>query len=173
MHNRLDWQKQLVRAAMCAITVLALAQDALPAAEGPVLPGTALWALAAGAAWTLYGALLKLRRPFAPARLAVLAAALAGVVALGQSFAAVGTAELVTGRLMRTGLVLAGYALLVFAAMRLLLEALSTPREAREQRFPLPGPAPVWLGALLLACWLPWYVCLYPGTVSNDSISQL
>ena len=41
MHNRLDWQKQLVRAAMCAITVLALAQDALPAAEGPVGGGPA------------------------------------------------------------------------------------------------------------------------------------
>ena len=35
MHNRLDWQKQLVRAAMCAITVLALAQETLPAEEGP------------------------------------------------------------------------------------------------------------------------------------------
>ena len=83
MHNRLDWQKQLVRAAMCAITVLALAQEALPAEEGPVLSGTALWALAAGAAWALYGALLRLRRPFAPARLGVLAALLAGVVVLG------------------------------------------------------------------------------------------
>ena len=80
MHNRLDWQKQLVRAAMCAITVLALAQETLPAEEGPVLSGTALWALAAGAAWALYGALLRLRRPFAPARLGVLAALLAGVV---------------------------------------------------------------------------------------------
>lgn len=29
------------------------------------------------------------------------------------------------------------------------------------------------MGALLLACWLPWFVCLFPGTVSNDSISQL
>lgn len=96
MHNRLDWQKQLVRAAMCAITVLALAQEALPAEEGPVLSGTALWALAAGAAWALYGALLRLRRPFAPARLGVLAALLAGVVVLGQSFAAVGTAEMAT-----------------------------------------------------------------------------
>lgn len=173
MHNRLDGQKQLVRAAMCAITVLALAQDALLAAEGPVLPGTALWALAAGAAWTLYGALLRLRRPFAPVRLGLLAAMLAGVVTLGQSFAAVGTAELVTGRLPRTALVLAGYALMIFAAMRLLLEALSVPRKAGERRFPLPGSAPLWLGALLLACWLPWFVCLFPGTVSNDSISQL
>ena len=173
MHNRLDGQKQLVRAAMCAITVLALAQDALPAAEGPVLPGTALWALAAGAAWTLYGALLRLRRPFAPVRLGLLAAMLAGVVTLGQSFVAVGTAELVTGRLPRTALVLAGYALMIFAAMRLLLEALSVPRKAGERRFPLPGSAPFWLGALLLACWLPWFVCLFPGTVSNDSISQL
>lgn len=68
MHNRLDWQKQLVRAAMCAITVLALAQEALPAEEGPVLSGTALWALAAGAAWAQYGALLRLRRPFAPGK---------------------------------------------------------------------------------------------------------
>ena len=173
MHNRLDWQKQLVRAAMCAITVLALAQEALPAEEGPVLSGTALWALAAGAAWALYGALLRLRRPFAPARLGVLAALLAGVVVLGQSFAAVGTAEMATSRLSWTALVLVGYALLIFSAMRLLLEALSASGEKGDGRFPLPGPAPVWLGALLLACWLPWFVCLFPGTVSNDSISQL
>ena len=173
MHNRLDWKKQLVRAAMCAITVLALAQETLLAEEGPVLSGTALWALAAGAAWALYGALLRLRRPFAPARLGVLAALLAGVVVLGQSFAAVGTAEMATSRLSWTALVLVGYALLIFSAMRLLLEALSASGEKGGGRFPLPGPAPVWLGALLLACWLPWFVCLFPGTVSNDSISQL
>ena len=155
MHNRLDWQKQLVRAAMCAITVLALAQEALPAEEGPVLSGTALWALAAGAAWALYGALLRLRRPFAPARLGVLAALLAGVVVLGQSFAAVGTAEMATSRLSWTALVLVGYALLIFSAMRLLLEALSASGEKGDGRFPLPGPAPVWLGALLLA----WTLC--------------
>ena len=82
MQNRLNWQKQLARAAMCAITGLALARNSLPAQEGPVLPGTALWALAAGAAWALYGALLRLRRPFAPVRLGVLAVLLAGVVVL-------------------------------------------------------------------------------------------
>ena len=173
MQNRLNWQRQLARAAMCAITVLALARNSLPAQEGPVLPGTALWALAAGAAWALYGALLRLRRPFAPARLGVLAVLLAGVVVLGQSFAAVGTAELVTGRLPWAALTLAGYALLIFAAMRLVAAALSVPEKGNDRRFPLPGPAPAWLGALLLVCWLPWFVCLFPGTVSNDSISQL
>ena len=173
MQNRLNWQKQLARAVMCAITGLALARNSLPAQEGPVLPGTALWALAAGAAWALYGALLRLRRPFAPVRLGVLAVLLAGVVVLGQSFAAMGTAELVTGRLPWAAVTLAGYALLIFAAMRLVAAALSVPEKGNDRRFPLPGPAPVWLGALLLACWLPWYVCLYPGTVSNDSISQL
>ena len=101
------------------------------------------------------------------------AAALAGVVVLGRSFAAVGTAEMATSRLSWTALVLVGYALLIFSAMRLLLEALSASGEKGDGRFPLPGPAPVWLGALLLACWLPWFVCLFPGTVSNDSISQL
>ena len=173
MQNRLNWQRQLARAAMCAITVMALARNSLPAQEGPVLPGTALWALAAGAAWALYGALLRLRRPFAPARLGVLAVLLAGVVVLGQSFAAVGTAELVTGRLPWAALTLAGYALLIFAAMRLAATALSVPEKGNDRRFPLPGPAPAWLGALLLVCWLPWFVCLFPGTVSNDSISQL
>ena len=52
-------------------------------------------------------------------RLGVLAAALAGVVVLGHSFAAVGTAELVTSRLMQAVLDFAGYALMIFAAMRL------------------------------------------------------
>ena len=173
MQNRLNWQKQLARAVMCAITGLALARNSLPAQEGPVLPGTALWALAAGAAWALYGALLRLRRPFAPVRLGVLAVLLAGVVVLGQSFAAMGTAELVTGRLPWAAVTLAGYALLIFAAMRLVAAALSVPEKGNDRRFPLPGPAPVWLGALLLVCWLPWFVCLFPGTVSNDSISQL
>lgn len=174
MHNRLDWKKQLARAAFCAITLLALAQKDLPEAQGPVLPGAALWALAAGAAWMFYGAFFRLRRPFAPMRLGVLAAALAGVVVLGHSFAAVGTAELVTSRLMQAVLDFAGYALMIFAAMRLVLEALSAPGEAGERCIPLlRSPAPVWLGLLLWTCWLPWFVCLFPGTVSNDSISQL
>lgn len=173
MQDRPVWKAQSARAALCALTLAALALGTDVPAEGPVLGGAALWALAAGAAWMLYGALLRLRRPFWPARLWVLAAALAGVVVLGRSFAAVGTAELATGRWPRTLAALVGLALLIFAGMRLLLEALSRPAARSGGRFALPGRAELWLGALLLACWLPWYVCLYPGTVSNDSISQL
>lgn len=173
MQDRPVWKAQSARAALCALTLAALALGTDVPAEGPVLGGAALWALAAGAAWMLYGALLRLRRPFWPARLWVLAAALAGVVVLGRSFAAVGTAELATGRWPRTLAALVGLALLIFAGMRLLLEALSRPADRSGGRFALPGRAELWLGALLLACWLPWYVCLYPGTVSNDSISQL
>ena len=173
MQDRPVWKAQSARAAFCALTLAALALGTDVPAEGPVLGGAALWALAAGAAWMLYGALLRLRRPFWPARLWVLAAALAGVVVLGRSFAAVGTAELATGRWPRTLAALVGLALLIFAGMRLLLEALSRPAARSGGRFALPGRAELWLGALLLACWLPWYVCLYPGTVSNDSISQL
>lgn len=173
MQDRPVWKAQSARAALCALTLAALALGTDVPAEGPVLGGAALWALAAGAAWMLYGALLRLRRPFWPARLWVLAAALAGVVVLGRSFAAVGTAELATGRWPRTLAALVGLALLIFAGMRLLLEALSRPAARSRGRFALPGRAELWLGALLLACWLPWYVCLYPGTVSNDSISQL
>ena len=173
MQDRPVWKAQSARAALCALTLAALALGTDVPAEGPVLGGAALWALAAGAAWMLYGALLRLRRPFWPARLWVLAAALAGVVVLGRSFAAVGTAELATGRWPLTLAALVGLALLIFAGMRLLLEALSRPAARSGGRFALPGRAELWLGALLLACWLPWYVCLYPGTVSNDSISQL
>ena len=173
MQDRPAWKAQSARAALCALTLAALALGTDVPAEGPVLGGAALWALAAGAAWMLYGALLRLRRPFWPARLWVLAAALGGVVVLGRCFAAVGTAALATGRWPRTLAALVGLALLIFAGMRLLLEALSRPAARSGGRFALPGRAELWLGALLLACWLPWYVCLYPGTVSNDSISQL
>lgn len=164
-------KRQAACAALCAVTLCALASgEHSVTAQRPLIEGGALWALAAGAAWMLYGALLRLKRPFAPLRLWVLAAFFAGVTALGNSFAVMGTAEGVTGRPLAALLRLAGYTPLYFAGMRLLLEALDKPCGARES---FPKHMSLRFGGGLLLCWLPWFVCLFPGTVSNDSISQL
>lgn len=129
MHNRLDWQKQLVRAAMCAITVLALAPGGPSGGRGARCCRARLcgrWRQAR------HGRCMArcsgCRRPFAPGK-----AGRAGRFA-GRSGGA--GAELCRRghggdgdqpRLSWTALVLVGYALLIFSAMRLLLEALSAP----------------------------------------------
>ncbi|MBR3873559.1 MAG: hypothetical protein IKJ26_05230 [Clostridia bacterium] len=160
-------KKCFARAALCALTFGALAVHAAPAVRTPVLPDGAVWALALFALWMLYGALFKLKKPFVPKRLWVLAALFSGVMTLGESFAAAGTAEWVTGQLPAAALFFAGRVPLYFALMRLFVHVLSLPGRTMKRL-----PVPMMSGALLL-CWLPWYVCLFPGTVSNDSVSQL
>lgn len=107
-----------------------------------------------------------------PIRLWLLAALLAGVVTLAQSFDQTGNADWL---MQNRGKALLGLCLripLYFALFRLAWQAL----RAKE-----PSPLPGWLqkrptlrlSALIYLCWLPWYVCLFPGTVSNDSITQL
>ena len=133
-----------------------------------VLSDGAVWALAFFALWMLYERWNRLKDAFAPLRLCVLAAVFAGVMTLGESFAALGTAEWVTGRPLSALAFFAGRMPLYFAGMRLLLDALSKPRMQTVK------PFAAWkAGALLWLCWLPWYLCLFPGTVSNDSVSQM
>lgn len=162
----------LSRIFLCLLVLagLAVRLDAAAGENAAVLADTAVWALAAGALWLLFGALFRLERPLRCARLWVLAALFSCVITLGASFAAVGTAELVTGRRARALVTLLGRVPLYYAAMRLLLHALRAPRARTEE-----GGAwgAVRWGGLLLFCWLPWYICLFPGTVSNDSITQL
>ncbi|MDD5898926.1 MAG: DUF6020 family protein [Clostridia bacterium] len=156
-----------------AVSLLTMASLAVHAREltekVSVLPDGAVWALGMAALWLLYRAWLRLDRPFGPKRLWVLAALFAGVMTLGQSFSAYGTAEWVTARRGEALLFAAGRIPLYAAAMRLLVHALGR-LPARTDARRLTG----WqLGGLLWLCWLPWYVCLFPGTVSVDSISML
>ncbi len=134
-----------------------------------VLPHGAVWALGMAALWMLYRAWLSLKNPFGPKRLWVLAAFFAGVMTVGQSFSALGTAEWLSGHKLEAMLFLAGRVPLYAAGMRLLTGWLATARAGKDGR--------CWkgwkIGAMLWLCWLPWYVCLFPGTVSVDSISML
>lgn len=159
-------------AMLSAFTLLALMLRIVPARTYEafaVLDGAAVWALAAFALYALYGAVGRVRGGYGCMRLWVLSALFAGVIVLGRSFAEVGTAELVTDRKVQALLCFAGRVPLYYAAMRLLLSVLTclnTQGNAREWSPPV-------LGGALLLCWLPWISCLWPGTVSNDSISQL
>jgi len=100
------------------------------------------------------------------------------VVVLGESYSAVGTAALATGQPLLAGLKLAGNIPLYAACMAWLTRALceenrgdaaadgSTDQEGRKPAF--------WQYALILyACWLPYLFFIYPGTVSNDSVSMI
>jgi len=166
-------QKKL-RPLLCGgLSILTMISLAIRAQEMAVpvtvLPDGAVWALGMAALWMLYRAWLNIDRPFHPKRLWVLSALFAGVMTLGQSFSAYGTAEWVTGSKLEALLFLAGRIPLYAAGMRLLTNVLAKAVPASSARR--------WtgwkLGALLWLCWLPWYVCLFPGTVSVDSISML
>lgn len=155
------------RLALCALSTLSLALSFAPAPQPTtMLPDMAIWALGLIGMWLLYGALGRLPRAYTAVRYWLLAALFAGVVTLGQSFHYTGTAELVTQKWLKAALYFAGRAPLYYALMRL-AESRLAPGEASVRAHPL-----IWGGALLV-CWLPWYLLLYPGTVSNDSITQI
>ena len=134
-----------------------------------VLPDGAVWALGMAALWMLYRAWLNTSNPFAPKRLWVLSVLFSSVMTLGQSFSACGTAEWLTENKLGALVFFAGRIPLYTAGMRLLVDLLSKADSAVSVHR--------WtgwkLGVLLWLCWLPWYVCLFPGTVSVDSISML
>ena len=161
-------KKTILCALACLLTLCALGVTAGAAEPSAVLPFGAVWALALAALWRLYRAWLVLEKPFAHKRLWALSLVFAGVMTLGQSFSALGTAEWVTGHKLAALCYLLGRVPLYYALMRMLVNALSLERTQAAKL--IPG----WkIGAALLICWLPWYVCLFPGTVSNDSVSQL
>lgn len=157
------------RLAMSVLTLASLALGPLAADTSglSVLPGAAVWVLALGMVWTLYGRLMRLKRWQAQPGLWALAGLFAAVVTLGQSFQADGTAQWATDHAAQALVMLLGRALLFYAGMRLALEALTAAPRAPRRR----GTA--WMGPGLFMCWLPWYACLFPGTVSNDSHTQL
>ncbi|MDD3409796.1 MAG: DUF6020 family protein [Eubacteriales bacterium] len=99
-------------------------------------------------------------------RLWLLAAIFAGISVLARSFAQAGTAELATGQKLLSLALFAGLWLLLTLLMALLERALVC--KASPKRWP------AWVCALILAaCWLPYLFVVWPGTVSNDSITQL
>lgn len=159
-------KKRAACALLCLWTLSALAMRVTEAEAASVLPDGALWMLGLGALWALYRRWLALKRPFGPKRLWGLAAVFAGVVTLGQSFAALGTAEWVTAHKAAALVAFSGRVPLYMAAMRLLMRLPVTGEAGCEEK------SWRWSGLLLLG-WQPWYACLSPGTVSNDSISQL
>ena len=118
---------------------------------------------------------MKRMKPFDPALLA-LAALLAGVVTLGASFAQTGTAQLVTSRKLEALLWFLGRTALYAALMHLVKLALARGRrldaDSRLSRMSCRAFTCAAAGALLL-CWLPYAVMIWPGTVSNDSVTQL
>ena len=163
-------QRTLLCGVLSLLTMIALA---IRAADMPgkttMLPDGAVWALGMGGLWMLYRAWLGLNRPFVPKRLWALSAFFAGMMTFGQSFGACGTAEWVTENRLEALLFFAGRVPLYTAMMQLAICRLHNgPASTSVQKW-----AGWKLGALLWLCWLPWYVCLFPGTVSVDSISML
>ena len=132
-----------------------------------------IWPMGAVGLFWFYQTWLKNEDPFRPGVLWFLAVFFAGVATLAQSFAAVGTTELLTqsrGALLKTGLYFLGRVLLYFAGMRRVYQWLRCEGFEKKQR-----AAPLWisLAGALLVCWLPYFVAVFPGVVSNDSVTQL
>ncbi len=157
----------VLRIALCVLTTLALSQGFEPASEPSVmLPNMAVWALGLIGMWFVYGTLERIEGAWSAISLWLLAALFAGVITLGQSFLYAGTSELLTANKLRSALYFSGRVPLYYALMRLADNALTLAGKPSRPRSLL------WGGAILV-CWLPWYFCIFPGTVSNDSITQL
>lgn len=114
----------------------------------------------------------KRRSYFRPVRLWLLAGLLAGVVTLAQSFDQTGNLDWLMQNRGKALLSLCLRIPLYFALFRLLWQGLCTGEPSALPRWLQKRPG-LRLSALIYLCWLPWYVCLFPGTVSNDSITQL
>ncbi len=174
-------------ALLCGLMLASLALRLEPAGESVRLPpAAAIWALALGMLLVLANAWRHLDRPFVGIPLWLLAALFAGIMTLAESFSDLGTAELLTQSLemkLKALLYFVGRIPFYFMAMRLLQSALQ--RDALRpatQVASWPSPLALHLqkpygvlsaAGLMLLCWLPYFLCLFPGTVSNDSITQL
>lgn len=147
--------------------------SAATAAGQAILPYGAIWAVGLFGLWKLYGAWLHLERPLKAAGLWLLSVLFSAVVTLAQSYAAEGTAGLVSARPWSALLFFGGRVILYYAAMFLLDNALSRPVVA-QPTVARPAAWPGWLYAVvLLLCWLPYLFFIFPGTVSNDSVTQV
>lgn len=97
----------------------------------------------------------------------ITATVFAAIVTLGASFDHTGSVSLVTSQKWMALLYFAGRVPAFYMGMVLLWEAMKNRRLLRKQY-------PAWSYALvILVCWLPYLFVVWPGTVSNDSITQL
>ncbi len=116
------------------------------------------------------------RKVFSRVGLWLAALLFAAVMTLGESFMRTGSTQglLGSGAALWKGLLLfLAQARVYYALMFLLQNALSKPFPRDENAF-VKRKAFFWAAAgALLLCWLPYWICTFPGTVSNDSITQM
>ncbi|MDD3334629.1 MAG: DUF6020 family protein [Eubacteriales bacterium] len=126
------------------------------------------WSVLPAVLVLLYALWLKLPEPFFGAPLWLLSLFFAVMITCGKSYLLSGAMELVTGNKALSLLSVVGRAVLYFAVMKLLCAALA-------KRGPVGGKRgrSLWLGGGLLLCWIPWLIYIFPGTVSNDSVTQV
>ncbi len=163
---------------LCVLTLVSLAVRLVPAAEPVrILPDGGVWALAALALWLLYREALRHTCCFAMKRLWVLAGIFAAVVTFGQSFGAVDGAGLVAAQPLPALVFFAGRVPLYAAAMALLTHALHGGQLFGQTAAPGAAPRHVFkswqYGLILFACWCPYLFFIFPGTVSNDSVTMI
>lgn len=157
---------------LCVLSLAGLAVQPMPrTVPVRILQDGAMWALAAFALWHLYREALRQPQLFAMKRLWVLGAVFAAIVIFGQSYGAVDDASLVTGQPLQAALAFAGRVPLYAAAMALLTHALrSSPQGEQPPRRAMKG----WqYGLILFGCWCPYLFFIWPGTVSNDSVTMI
>lgn len=118
--------------------------------------------------WLVCGAWLRQPKPFASPALWALSALFAVVMVFGQSYLLTGTAALVRLRPLPALFRFLARAPLYYALMCLLTAALSRSGAPCRK-----GGLSLRLGGGLLLCWLPYLYFIFPGTVSNDSITQV
>ena len=111
--------------------------------------------------------LWKIPRVFYHWHLWIAAFVFAAVTTLGASFDHSGSVALVTSQKWKALFYFAGRVPAFYMGMVLIWEAMKSGAPWKKQY-------PVWAYALVLfACWLPYLITVWPGTVSNDSITQL
>ncbi len=169
---------------LCLLTLIGLGVQLVPQPEpGRILQGGAVWAAAAFGLWMLYRQALACSRIFAMKRLWLLGAVFSAVMTLGSSYGAVDNASLVSGQPLIAGLYFAGRIPLYAAGMTLLTNALWHSPSGDRSRAQNAGETglqkhrqslPSWqYGLILLACWCPYLFFIWPGTVSNDSVTMI
>lgn len=111
--------------------------------------------------------LWRIPRVFFRWHLWIAAFVFAAVATLGASFGHAGSVALVTSQRWKALVYFAGRVPAFYMGMVLVWEAM-------ESGAPWNRRYPAWAYALVLfACWMPYLVTVWPGTVSNDSITQL
>ena len=173
--------------ALLSSVSLTLQFEGMPVTIFHLVPFSAAWAVGMIAVLLGYPALFRVPRALAHPPLWCLAALFAAVVTLAQSFAENGTMALLTqspAALAHACLFLLGRIPLYYMGMALLTHALrpgtfaptpgkQSPPALRAFSCLFHSKSILPLACLLLLFWLPYYICTFPGTVSNDSITQL